>query len=227
MVPEVQDQGRIDAPGSVEAVIEVKTEDFLKWKPTVAPSEVMLKPKLIGLTGKARSGKDTVAKIIQTSNPGTVLISFAEPIRNALRGMIGLTDEHFHGSLKEVPLGWINKSPRQLMQTLGTQWGRELVDDQIWIKWAQQDIQKYLRLGVNVVVTDVRFENEATMIRAMGGTIWHIERDSAQAVNSHVSEAGVAFVEYKDCKLNNNSDLGTLAKSVGWLWDISQRISHE
>lgn len=187
----------------------------------------MKHPKLIGLTGKARTGKDTVAKILQETYEGVVTISFAEPIRNALRGMIGLTDEHLHGSLKEEPLGWIDKSPRQLMQTLGTQWGRELVDDQIWIKLAKRNIDKYLSLGLNVVVTDVRFENEATLIRDMGGTVCHMYRPFVQAVSAHASEAGVKFEQGRDITIFNNGNLATLKQNVIDVWEFIERTSHE
>lgn len=207
------------APPSVQPRMENKP-------PAITGAVAMPQPKLIGLTGKARSGKDTVAKMLQDGR-AVKLISFAEPIRDALRGMIGLTDEHFHGSLKEVPLGWIDKSPRQLMQTLGTQWGRELVDDQLWIKLAQKNILNYLSLGVNVVVTDVRFENEAKLIRDMGGFVWHVKRDGVQAVAAHASEAGVEFFNGLDFALHNNSTLDELRLQAEYLWYFSERNSHE
>jgi hypothetical protein len=172
----------------------------------------MFNPRLIGLHGAARSGKDTVGQMLADSfNVGR--ISFAEPIRNALRGMLGLTDEHFHGSLKEVVIPWLGKSPRQLMQTLGTEWGRGLINPDIWLLLAQRSVDDYQEQGRSVVITDVRFENEADLIRAMGGQVWHIHRPNVQQVAAHASESGIAFLT-GDRRIDNNSSLEDLCEEV-------------
>lgn len=199
---------------------EPKALAALERGPVAPATQVkVFKPKLIGLAGKARSGKDTVAKLLQKYNAINT-ISFAEPIRDALRGMIGLNDDHFHGSLKEVSLGWIDKSPRQLMQTLGTQWGRELVDQDIWLKLAKRNIEASHRLGIHVVITDVRFDNEAEFIRDNGGIVWHISRGDAPQVNTHASEAGVTQAP-GDLYVDNNGTLEELESLVLTLFNIS------
>ena len=126
------------------------------------------KPKIIGLSGKARSGKDTAAGMLKTAfNAKTV--AFADPIRDAMRVLFDFNEEHFNGSLKEVVVPWIGKSPRQLMQTLGTEWGRNIVNNDIWRILAARKIEQITDSFDHAVVTDVRFENEAEMIRSMGG----------------------------------------------------------
>lgn len=196
-------------------------------RPPIAPAvEVRMKrPVLIGLTGKARSGKDTVAKLLQKHN-ALQTISFAEPIRAALRGMMHLTDEHFHGKLKEQELEWLGKSPRQLMQLLGTEWGRHLVNENIWLLLAQRQIEAAHKIGLPVVVTDVRFENEAKFIREQGGVLWHIYRNGVESVNSHASEAGVAFDYAQDFSIENNSTLEELEKQALYLFERSQHNEH-
>lgn len=170
--------------------------------------------KLIGLTGRARSGKDTVGTILRDQTY-TKTISFAEPIRNALRGMMGLTDEHFHGKLKEVPLPWLGKSPRQLMQTLGTEWGRQIVHDSLWLMLAEQSVDELRAYNWNVAITDVRFENEADLIRRKGGRVWHVRRDGIAAVSAHASEAGVAYQpEFGDVLIDNNGSIEDLERQV-------------
>ena len=151
------------------------------------------KPKLLGLTGKARSGKDTVGSILKRHFPAST-ISLASPIRDSLKAMIGLQDQDFQGKPKETPIPWLGKSPRQMMQTLGTEWGRGMVNENMWLLLAQQKIDKAHNLCRHAVITDVRFENEATFIREQGGTIWHIDRDTrAYNVSPHASEAGVVL----------------------------------
>jgi hypothetical protein len=81
---------------------------------------------LIGLHGKAHAGKDTVGQMLV--GYGLDRVAFADPIKRMLIEGLGLTAEHFDSPLKEEPIPWLGKSPRQLMQTLGTEWGRDLVN---------------------------------------------------------------------------------------------------
>jgi hypothetical protein len=171
-----------------------------------------MEPRLIGLSGPARSGKDTIGSMLQSAYYVQTL-SFAEPIREGLRGIMGLTDEHFHGTLKEVTLPWLGKSPRQLMQTLGTEWGRAIINDNIWLILAGRKIDEWQELREHVVITDVRFENEATFIRERGGVVWHIRRGDAPKVNAHASESGIA-VQPEDVVIYNNGTLEDLFDNV-------------
>lgn len=142
--------------------------------------------RLLGLTGKAGSGKDTAA--IALRSLGFVRVAFADPIRDMLRAL-GVSEEHMSGPAKEMPVPHLGLSYRRLAQTLGTEWGRTL-DPDFWIRVARERIA--CQLGHSpVVVTDVRFDNEARLIREMGGALLQIERPGIPAVAAHVSEAGV------------------------------------
>lgn len=170
---------------------------------------------LIGLTAPARSGKDTVADIL-VENFCFNRVAFAKPLKDGLKAMMPFLDEtHISGVLKEVILPYIGKSPRYLMQTLGTEWGRQLVKDDIWLYLTQMSIDKYAEEEKSVVVTDVRFENEAKMIRDMGGEVWHIDASARniQVVNQHASEGGVKFVE-GDKRVDNNGTVEELYQKV-------------
>lgn len=155
--------------------------------------------RLIGLTGPTGSGKDTVADHLAGVH-GFVRLALADPIRDGLQAMLKLPDEVFSGrDLKELPIAWIGKSPRQLMQTLGTEWGRHHIDDDIWLRAAARRIAnikrgwQYVR---GIVVTDIRFANEADWLRRSGGCIWHITGRGlppAGDAAAHSSEAGIVF----------------------------------
>ena len=97
-----------------------------------------MKQLIIGLHGLARTGKDTAARYLAAHY---VLLSyaFAEPLKAAIMQMFNLTAEHIEGALKEEPLPGIGKSPRQLMQLLGTDWGRDLVHRELWLLLAEQN----------------------------------------------------------------------------------------
>lgn len=170
------------------------------------------KRKLIALAGPAYCGKDTVAAILKKQFP-VKSVAFADPIRDALRAMLGLNDDHFFGHLKEVDIPWLGKSPRKLMQTLGTEWGRGLIHEDLWLLIAGRKINDLMASGYHAVVTDCRFENEAAYIRNQGGVIWHIERNGTKSVSAHKSEAGVAFA-WGDVKIDNNGTLSDLEDEV-------------
>ena len=89
--------------------------------------------QLIGLTGPAGCGKDTIANFLMETH-GFVQIALADPLRDGLKAMLGVTDEQLHRrDLKEAPIDWIGRSPRELLQTLGTEWGREHVAADLWL----------------------------------------------------------------------------------------------
>lgn len=146
---------------------------------------------LIGITGPARSGKDTFALALRVAH-GFEQFSFAAPIRQFVSGLTGLSMSAITDSAaKDEPLDWLDgKSPREMMQTLGTEWGRNMIHPELWIRYAMRRV-KAAAFGDRIVFSDVRFENEAKAIRDAGGFILHITRDSAAKVRGHASEAGV------------------------------------
>lgn len=144
---------------------------------------------LIGLTGRARSGKDTAGKYLAPKLSAR-LYAFAHPIKEAAKFAFGLTDEHVHGHLKETPLElYGGKTPRYILQTFGTDFARRMIVDDVWIKRAERELSLY---PTNYIITDVRFDNEAEWVRAQGGTVIQIQRENAQAVEAHASEKGVS-----------------------------------
>lgn len=125
---------------------------------------------IIGLCGLKQSGKSTAARYL-IQKRGFVRHSLADPLKKMLK-VIGLTDEQLWGGHKEVPIALLDgKTPRHAMQTLGTEWGRNCISDDFWLRvWFET-----LPPG-DVVCDDVRFENEADMIRRLGGVVVEIAR---------------------------------------------------
>lgn len=176
--------------------------------------------KLVGLAGRARSGKDTVGEYM-VDRYHMVRYAFADPIRDALMAAFLLPPAMFDGAYKEKPIPWLGVSPRRLMQTLGTEWGRDLVCQDVWIRCADRmwqhikDTQEktFNLLPSGMVITDVRFDDEADWIRSQGGKVVHIQRDGAAQVEAHKSEAGVGVKE-SDTILFNNGTLQDLYRAV-------------
>ncbi|MCF5056861.1 deoxynucleotide monophosphate kinase [Pseudomonas proteolytica] len=174
-----------------------------------------MRPILIGLTGRARSGKTTAAEHLAR----TYLLeqyAFADPLRDGLMAIFNLDPTDFEGDRKEQPLGWLDCSPRQLMQSMGTEWARNTVHPDVWVKLAEQNLEymtKAMGAVLGFVVSDVRFENEADLIRRRGGTVIHILRPNALAVNPHISEAGIA-ANSADLTLPNYGTVESFLRSL-------------
>lgn len=172
--------------------------------------------KLLGLTGFAGSGKDSVAALLARQH-GFARMSFAEPIKLGLATMLRLPLSVFEDrDAKERPLESIGCSPRRLMQTLGTEWGRQMVRQDLWICVADELLRQHRRLGSSVVLTDVRFDNEAQWIRAQGGEVWHVARPLPENAHvlPHASELGVVIHAGADSILHNDRGLEQLADEV-------------
>jgi len=152
--------------------------------------------RIVGLTGAAGSGKSTAAAYLEREH-GYKRMRFAAPLKDALRRILrgALLDDHtiermIEGDLKEVPQAvLLGKTPRHAMQTLGTEWGRNCIGGLFWVNLMRHAIGA-LPAGTRVVVEDVRFENEAAMIRSLGGKVIRMEGRGGIA-GSHQSEAGV------------------------------------
>ena len=164
---------------------------------------------LIGIAGRARSGKDTVANFIVAAIGG-YRYSFADPIRATLAPLgVDMSDPYWQAR-KEEPIPALGVSPRRMMQTLGTEWGRQLINPDLWLIMAHQ---RLLQSGPGMVISDVRFDNEAAWIRKHGGRIIHVIRPDTKAVEAHASEDGIEMQD-TDARLFNSGTLEELQLSV-------------
>ena len=174
---------------------------------------------LIGLHGMARAGKDTAANYL-AAHYAFIAYAFATPLKAALQQMFLLTAAQISGDEKELPLVAIGKSPRELMQLLGTEWGRHLVHKDLWLLLAEQHLTNMLELRdghlPGFVISDVRFENEAQWVRNRGGSVVHIQRPTAPGVAPHISEAGIALHD-NDFVIRNDADLSHLHEQLDHL----------
>lgn len=185
--------------------------------------------RLIGVTGRAGAGKDTIAQILKYNLDCDVgnwtSIAFASPLKEICQQVFEFSHDQLYGSLETKnapdkryprPDGTFLTS-REAMQVLGTEFGRRCYPD-IWIEMGMRKAKRELAAGRNVVITDVRFVNEAMAIRAYAGEIWRVYRPSADAVPAtHTSETeldSVRMAVVLDREIHNTGTIDDLRDRV-------------
>lgn len=151
---------------------------------------------IIGIAGKAHSGKTTIAnRLLRHSGKTSRIINFADPMKAFCLEVFDFNNEQLSGSLKEVgdprykrPNGEL-LTPRYALQTLGTEWGRNCFTD-VWAELGVRRAKTDERAGFLAIIGDVRYLNEAAAIRREGGVIWRVTRPygGLEAGADHPSE---------------------------------------
>ena len=148
---------------------------------------------IIGLSGYAQSGKNTVADIL-VDHHGFTQLAFADAIRAfvyEINPMVACSPTGYLQDLVNLK-GWdeAKQEPqvRKLLQSTGVA-GRTMIDEYLWVALTLSQIRD--PHDGRYVITDVRFPNEAAALTSQGGQIWRIERPGVDAVNDHVSETAL------------------------------------
>lgn len=140
--------------------------------------------KLIAFTGLAQAGKTTAADLF--CRVGFEKFSFATPLKQMLRVLTDAVDKDSR------PPELCGKTLREALQTLGTDWARNMIGPDIWVQVARSRLAAMLaRPDIRgVVCDDVRFPNEAELIRELGGVVVLVSRPGLVQM-SHASEGGL------------------------------------
>jgi hypothetical protein len=152
---------------------------------------------LIGLYSSVMGSGKTEMTNVLVNQHGYAPVKFAGTLKDMLRflltGALGISlEETFRytdGDLKETPIPFFGmKSCRWMMQTLGTDWGRNLISPTIWIDVWKARVARLLKDGWRVVVDDMRFPNEHDAVRALGGVTVMVSRPGLVETTGHASE---------------------------------------
>lgn len=192
---------------------------------------------VVGLTGYARSGKDTVAdRLVEEHDFEKV--SFAKPLKDMLlklnpqvgvrwtwRGPkpVYLDDVYvMYGTEEAVKASKYGEEIRGLWQRLGTDCVRKY-DDLFWVRAAFQSLTDD---NGRYVFTDVRFPNEAQSIQALQDTgvvptasLWLVERPGVHPANDHESELHAGNMN-EDYIIGNVSTIHDLNNSIDELVEL-------
>ena len=139
-------------------------------------------PRIIAVTAPSRrSGKGTISSLLAREY-GYTACSYAVPIKTMFIALCmhqGVDPTYYQrildGDMKETPVvGPL--SLRSFAEGVGTTWGRNMIDERLWVDIASQKINKLLDQGHRVVIDDTRFANEAALARELGGEVWSVRR---------------------------------------------------
>lgn len=162
-------------------------------------------PRVVAFIGPIGCGKSTAANCIKQL--GYHRISFADPLKQMLM-TLGLTYEQVYGGEKEIASPLLcGQTPRHAMQTLGTEWGRKLIANDLWVRAWQHRCQSHQL----VTVDDLRFPNEYKMVKALNGVVIGIVRPGEIAQTAHESEA---YKFEPDNVIMNTSTLNRFTRDV-------------
>lgn len=185
------------------------------WHADIRPRPERELEHLVGFSGSAQVGKDSSADLL--GEWGFVKVSFADLLRNALyeldpfipsagRGVKTLVDE----------CGWEgakvkHRKVRELLQRQGTEVGRNLLGENVWVdatfkRIAERGLQR-------VAIADCRFPNEAKAVHMAGGKMVRVHRPGYGPVNGHPSETALDHWPF-DFHLYNNGSLQDLELEV-------------
>ena len=182
---------------------------------------------IIGISGKAGSGKDTVAKMLEVlyANPD---ISYEDFANKRYKNFADIQIVHFADSLKETAqvlfrigewetstqegkkttINWIGKTVRELLQGIG-QGLRDAIDPNLWVKILFVNTEGWS----NYIIADVRYPNEVYAIKKRNGVLIRIDRKGAGAGN-HSSETALDDYKEWDVHIENNSSIEDLFETM-------------
>ena len=167
---------------------------------------------IIGLSGYARSGKDTVADHL-VNTYGFTQKSFAAKMKEAIYTLNPIVHSDSIGEFRYqslVDVYGLDKvkedypEVRRLLQVFGTEVGRSMFGDNFWVDLTLNNLKSF-----HTVISDVRFKNEAEAIRKSGGQIWRVNRVGVGPVTGHVSEIDLDDYDF-DFVLNNDTTIESL-----------------
>lgn len=193
-------------------------------RPLPSLADTLRTPLLVGVGGHKGTGKDEFASALfhigEEIDEHWTVLGFSDALLGALLTLDPWVDVEHGGKrrLSEIVLeeGYVSakKNPevRRLFQALGTDVVRNQIDEDAWVRAAEKKILSAWDKGLNVVITGVRYPNEADMVRRLRGSLVYVNRRGFNG-DGHSSEHSLLREDF-DVQIFNNGDLNDLKEAA-------------
>lgn len=182
--------------------------------------------KLLGISGKLGSGKDTLAQFIQEIEPSYEIKKFAGKLKQITGVLCGVDPARFEDQEFKKQMSPFDMTYRELLQKVGTEAMRNQIHTDVWVRALFAEFEPFSKVLTVIppihisesrwLITDVRFPNEADAIKQRGGLLIRIYRnpDGPQSLTDlHPSETALDDYPH-DITINNNGSLEDLKEQV-------------
>lgn len=168
---------------------------------------------IIGLIGYKNSGKDTLADYLVAKHHFKKH-AFADPVKKVCKIMFHLEQEQLDDPKKKevVDERW-GMTPRQMMQKVGTDMVRCMLGNDFWVKNMDMMVRQQDSHS-KIVVSDVRFQNEAKWVKQNDGILIRIVDKQSDHHDTHLSETEQLTIQEDFCIVNEKKGLALFYQEV-------------
>lgn len=175
---------------------------------------------IIGIMGRSRTGKDTVARILRAAaaarpGPPYAIVRLSAPIKDAARALFAFDDAQIEGPLKEVRDARWGVSPRQVFQTLTEGTMKHMgVDHFTRLLYAHYDAGT---LGPRIIIPDIRYEHDVREIHRRGGRVIHVARADLPVRYACEDHLDTMHAQADVCIVNDGTEDDLRRSVMAWL----------
>jgi len=171
----------------------------------------MSKAKVIGLVGRAGSGKDTVYEALKAAldDKTVVRVAFGDEVKREVADRHELSVETIDANKDKF---------RNLLQEWGLEY-RRVNDPAYWIKKIKPQMDMFHKLADVIVITDVRFMNEADYVKdtCKGSLVKVLGNKDKMLESSHQSETEMQDITPDYLLPNDKNNLDQLCEGIAFL----------
>ena len=173
--------------------------------------------KLIGIHGKPRAGKDTLAHFF--INFGYLRYGPGDPVKQATAAMFNVDiDNLYQDDLKDTTDPFWQISYREMMQKVGKESSRDVFGEDFWMRHIERKLQLLPDYVPGLILPDIRYANEIKWVRERGGIVIFITRKNRTVIadETHAAEQGLPE-ELADYTIKNDGTINELHNEAGIL----------
>jgi hypothetical protein len=188
-------------------------------------------PQIIGLYSSApQSGKSTTAEFLM-HRYGYERVKFAGTLKAMVRAFLlemGMPaadiESYIEGAKKEEVIPALGVSSRRILVSIGTDWGRNMISPSLWVDAAMARIESLLAQGKRIAIDDVRFINEAKMLRGKGAQLWRVVNPRVAPLGQLGFEGMLDDLDF-DYVIHNSSSFGDLEQRIHAALHVYDRLA--